>query len=52
VDFTKLYDRKTPITATDLLHARVVPFFEHGIKLCRVLTDRGTAGLPEESEIG
>jgi transposase InsO family protein len=43
VAFAKLYDRKTPITAADLLNDRVVPFFdEHVIKLCRVLTDRGT----------
>jgi transposase InsO family protein len=43
VAFAKLYDRKTPITAADLLNDRVVPFFdEHGVKLCRVLTDRGT----------
>lgn len=43
VAFAKLYDRKTPITAADLLNDRVLPFFdEHGIKLCRVLTDRGT----------
>lgn len=39
----KLYDRKTPITAADLLKDRVLPFFEqHGIELLRVLTDRGT----------
>src|SRR6516165_6588350 len=38
----KLYDRKTPITAADLLNDRVVPFFEeHEVKLLRVLTDRG-----------
>ncbi len=43
VGFAKLYDRKTPITAADLLNDRVVPFFDqHAIKLCRVLTDRGT----------
>jgi transposase InsO family protein len=43
VGFAKLYDRKTPITAADLLNDRVVPFFDdHQIKLCRVLTDRGT----------
>ena len=43
VAFAKLYDRKTPITAADLLNDRVVPFFdEHEIKLCRLLTDRGT----------
>ena len=55
--FAKLYGRKTPITAADLLNNRVVPFFdEHDIKLCPsiafgdcpsggaslVLTDRGT----------
>lgn len=39
----KLYDRKTPLTAADLLNDRVVPFFEeHEIPLGRVLTDRGT----------
>src|SRR6202521_1845068 len=43
VAFAKLYDRKTPITAVDLLNDRVVPFFdEHDVKLCRMLTDRGT----------
>lgn len=53
VVFAKLYDRKTPITAADLLNARVVPFFEsHEIPLCRVLTDRGTeyCGNPERHE--
>jgi transposase InsO family protein len=41
--FAKLYDRKTPITAADLLNDRVVPFFDQqDLKLCRVLTDRGT----------
>lgn len=50
VGFAKLYDRKTPITAAELLNDRVVPFFEeHGIPLNRVLTDRGTeyCGAPE-----
>ncbi len=43
VGFAKLYDRKTPITAADLLNDRVIPFFDaHGIPLSRVLTDRGT----------
>jgi len=43
VAFAKLYDRKTPITAAEILNDRVVPFYdEHGIRLCRVLTDRGT----------
>ena len=39
----KLYDRKTPLTAADLLNDRVVPFFaEHDVTLLRVLTDRGS----------
>ena len=43
VAFAKLYDRKTPITAADLLNDRVLPFYdEHGVVLQRVLTDRGT----------
>jgi len=49
----KLYDRKTPITAADILNDRVLPFFEdHGICLNRVLTDRGTeyCGNPEHHE--
>ena len=53
VGFAKLYDRKTPITAADLLNDRVIPFFEeHDIPLQRVLTDRGTeyCGNPERHE--
>ena len=53
VGFAKLYDRKTPITAADLLNDRVLPFFaEHEIALNRVLTDRGTeyCGAPERHE--
>ena len=43
VGLAKLYDRKTPITAADLLNDRVIPFYdEHGVVLQRVLTDRGT----------
>jgi len=43
VGFAKLYDRKTPLTAADLLNDRVIPFYEErGIPLQRVLTDRGT----------
>ena len=43
VGFAKLYDRKTPLTAADLLNDRVIPFYEeHDIPLQRVLTDRGT----------
>lgn len=53
VAFAKLYDRKTPLPAADLLNDRVVPFFDqHGIRLLRVLTDRGTeyCGNPEHHE--
>jgi transposase InsO family protein len=53
VAFAKLYDRKTPITAADLLNDRVLPFFEdHGIPVGRVLTDRGTefCGNPESHD--
>jgi transposase InsO family protein len=53
VAFAKLYDRKTPITAADLLNDRVVPFYdEHEVKLQRLLTDRGTefCGSPERHE--
>jgi transposase InsO family protein len=43
VGFAKVYDRKTPLTAADLLNDRVVPFFEsHEIPVARILTDRGT----------
>ena len=43
VAFAKLYDRKTPITAADLLNDKVLPFYEeHQVALQRVLTDRGT----------
>jgi transposase len=51
VAFAKLYDRKTPLTAADLLNDRVVPFFEeHEIVVSRVLTDRGTefCGKPDD----
>jgi transposase InsO family protein len=53
VAFAKLYDRKTPLTAADLLNDRVLPFFDtHDVRLCRVLTDRGTeyCGNPERHE--
>lgn len=43
VGFAKLYDRKTPITAADLLNDKVIPFFEeHSVAVSRVRTDRGT----------
>jgi transposase InsO family protein len=53
VAFAKLYDRKIPLTAADLLNDRVLPFYEEqGIPLCRVLTDRGTeyCGVAEHHE--
>jgi transposase InsO family protein len=43
VAFAKLYTTKAPVTAADLLHDRVLPFFaDHGVEILRVLTDRGT----------
>ncbi len=53
VGVAKLYDRKTPVTAADLLNDRVQPFFEaQALPLNRVLTDRGTeyCGAPERHE--
>lgn len=39
----KLYDRKNALVAADLLNDRVIPFYEeHGLRLLRILTDRGT----------
>ena len=50
VAFAKLYDRKTPITAAEILNDRVLPFYdEYGIRLSRVLTDRGTEFCGRES---
>src|SRR3954465_15709252 len=46
-------DRKTALTAADLLNDRVVPFYDaQEVKLTRVLTDRGTeyCGNPEHHE--
>ena len=51
--FAKLYARKMPVTAAELLNDRVLPFFEqHAIPLNRVLTDHGTeyCGAPERHE--
>ncbi len=43
VAFAKLYDTKVPVTAADALNDRALPFFEeHGVKVLRILTDRGT----------
>jgi transposase InsO family protein len=53
VAFAKLYDRKTPITAADILNDRAIPFFDgHEVPISRVLTDRGTeyCGAPERHE--
>jgi transposase InsO family protein len=53
VGFAKLYDRKSSLTAADLLNDRVLPFYEeNGIPLSRVLTDRGTeyCGQPDRHE--
>src|SRR3954463_3736829 len=53
VALAKLYDRKTPLTAADLLNDHIVPFFDaYEVKLSRVLTDRGTeyCGNPERHE--
>ena len=44
VAFAKLYDRKTALTAAELLNDRVIPFFdEHGLRIDRVLTAKGSA---------
>jgi transposase InsO family protein len=43
VAFAKLYDRKNALVAADTLNDRVLPLYEeHGVRLLRVLTDRGT----------
>lgn len=43
VAMAKLYDRKHALIAADMLNDRVLPFYEeYGIRLLRVLTDRGT----------
>jgi hypothetical protein len=40
--FGKLYLSKVPMTAVDVLHDRVLPFYEeHGIDVEHVLTDNG-----------
>lgn len=43
VAFAKIYDRKHALVAADMLNDRVLPFYEeHGVRLLRILTDRGT----------
>ena len=49
--FAKLYTSKMPITATDLLYDRVLPFYEAlGIEVGAVLTDNGReyCGRPDQ----
>ncbi len=39
----KLYDRKNALVAADMLNDKVIPWFEEeGVRLLRILTDRGT----------
>jgi transposase InsO family protein len=55
VGFAKLHTRKTPLTAADILNDRVIPLFdEHGVRIDRVLTDRGTefCGAHDRHEYG
>ena len=43
VAFAKLYVSKNAVVAADLLRDKVVPFFEeNGLRVQRILTDRGT----------
>jgi len=43
VAFAKVYDRKHALVAADMLNDRVLPFYEeYGVRLLRILTDRGT----------
>ncbi len=53
VALVKLYDRKNALVAADLLNDRVIPWYEEqGVRLLRILTDRGTeyCGNPEHHE--
>ncbi|EKP15159.1 hypothetical protein LEP1GSC191_3220 [Leptospira borgpetersenii serovar Mini str. 201000851] len=44
----KLYDRKNVLVAAYMLNNKVIPWFEEeGIRLLRILTDRGTKVLWE-----
>lgn len=43
VAMAKLYTQKTALTAADMLNDKVIPWFdEQGVRLLRILTDRGT----------
>lgn len=51
VGWAKLYTDKTALTAADFINDKVQPFFEeHGIRVLRTLTDRGTeyCGVQEQ----
>jgi transposase len=48
VAFAKLYDRKTPITAAEILNDRVVPFYDEHDSRGRDRHDRGAAHLGAE----
>ena len=53
VAFAKLYDRKTPLPAADLLNDRVVPFFDgYGIPHARDMKDPGNEyiGNPQQNQ--
>jgi transposase InsO family protein len=51
VAFAKLYDRKTPITAAEILNDRVVPFFDdHDIRISRMLTGTEYCGNSQSHE--
>ena len=44
--FAKLYTRKTPLTAADILNDRVIPFFdEHQIPSRSYIRDRWQGGM-------
>ncbi|EKR99732.1 hypothetical protein LEP1GSC125_2954 [Leptospira mayottensis 200901122] len=46
VAMAKLYDRKNALVAADMLNDKVIPWFkEEGLRLLRILTDRGTKVL-------
>lgn len=43
IGFAQLYDRKSALTAADLLNDRVLPFYDKlDVPVLRILTDRGT----------
>ncbi|MFW7379722.1 MAG: integrase core domain-containing protein, partial [Oligoflexus sp.] len=50
VGFAKVYTEKNAVTADDFLNDKVLPYFDqHGLRVLRTLTDRGTeyCGRPE-----